>query len=155
MAAPVYLHHPSSLEHDTGAHPERTARIPAIERELEARDWLGYERELAPAATRELLLAVHPQRHIAFIEELSARGGGAIDPDTITSEGSYRAALHAAGGAAAMVDGLLAGEAPTGFCGLRPPGHHASPRRRWASASSTTSRSPRGTRSTPTAPSAC
>ena len=43
------------------------------------------------------------------------------------SEGSYRAALHAAGGACAMVDELLAGNAPFAFCGMRPPGHHAEP----------------------------
>ena len=41
------------------------------------------------------------------------------------SPGSYRAALHAAGGACAMVDALLAGEARAAFCGTRPPGHHA------------------------------
>jgi acetoin utilization deacetylase AcuC-like enzyme len=43
------------------------------------------------------------------------------------SEGSYRAAAHAAGGACAMVDELLTGRAPFGFCGMRPPGHHAEP----------------------------
>jgi acetoin utilization deacetylase AcuC-like enzyme len=41
------------------------------------------------------------------------------------SPGSYRAAMHAAGGACAMVDELLGGNAPFAFCGLRPPGHHA------------------------------
>ena len=41
------------------------------------------------------------------------------------SGGSYRAALHAAGGACAMVDELLAGNAPFAFCAMRPPGHHA------------------------------
>ena len=42
VGAPVYLSHPASLEHDTGAHPERAARIVAIEEELSARDWLGF-----------------------------------------------------------------------------------------------------------------
>ena len=41
------------------------------------------------------------------------------------SPGSYRAAMHAAGGACAMVDELLGGNAPFAFCGMRPPGHHA------------------------------
>ena len=36
-----------------------------------------------------------------------------------------RQALHAVGGAVALVDALLDGEAPTGFSALRPPGHHA------------------------------
>ena len=129
MATPVYLHHPSSLEHDPGPHPEQPARIPAIERELAGRDWLGFERREAPAADLELLYPVHPRSHIVFIEELSLRGGGPIDADTYTSSGSYEAALHAAGGAAHMVDLLLGGDAPVGFCGLRPPGHHAEPMR--------------------------
>jgi acetoin utilization deacetylase AcuC-like enzyme len=50
---------------------------------------------------------------------------GSRDDETVLSPGSYRAALHAAGGACAMVDALLAGEAPAAFCGTRPPGHHA------------------------------
>ena len=56
------------------------------------------------------------------------RGGGAFDPDTIASEGTYEAALHAAGGAVALVEALVGGEASVGFSGLRPPGHHAEPR---------------------------
>jgi len=127
--AGAYVHHHSSLEHDTGAHPERIARVVAIEQELAARDWCGFERHVAPAVDPALLHAVHPPAHVEAIEALSARGGGAIDADTVTSAGSYEAALHAAGGAALLVDLLLGGAAPTGFAGLRPPGHHAEPAR--------------------------
>ena len=56
-------------------------------------------------------------------------GGGAIDPDTFVGEPSYRAALHAAGGACEMTRALVAGEATVGFCGVRPSGHHAEPDR--------------------------
>jgi acetoin utilization deacetylase AcuC-like enzyme len=122
---PVLFLHPSSLEHDTGPHPERAERIVAIERELEARDWLGWERRLSPAADRATLEAVHPAAHVDRIEALSATGGGMIDLDTVVSEGSFRAALHAAGGAVALVDALLGGDAPTGASVHRPPGHHA------------------------------
>jgi len=124
-SAPVYLAHPSSLEHDTGPHPERAERIPAIERELEARGWLGFTRVESPAASREALLAVHPERHVEMIATAAARGGGMIDADTVVSAGSYTAALHAAGGAVSLVDRLLEGSAPTGFSAHRPPGHHA------------------------------
>jgi acetoin utilization deacetylase AcuC-like enzyme len=48
-----------------------------------------------------------------------------MDEETVLGPGSYRAALHAAGSACAMVDALLAGEARAAFCGIRPPGHHA------------------------------
>ncbi len=124
-AAPVYLGHRSSLEHDTGPHPEQPARIVAIERELEQRGWIGYERLSSPAADRAALTAVHPERHVDTIERISARGGGQLDLDTVVSEGSFEAALHAAGGAVQLVDLLVAGDAPTGFSAHRPPGHHA------------------------------
>jgi acetoin utilization deacetylase AcuC-like enzyme len=75
----------------------------------------------------DALTAVHPPDYVASIEAVSAAGGGAFDPDTVASAGSYEAALHAAGGACAMVEALLSGEATVGFCGLRPPGHHAEP----------------------------
>ncbi len=125
MPAPVLFQHPSSLEHDTGPHPEQPARMVAIGRALEARGWLGYERRESPAATRAQLEAVHPARMINGIQELCAAGGGAIDADTIVSAASWEAARHAAGGAAAMVDALLGGEARVGASLHRPPGHHA------------------------------
>jgi acetoin utilization deacetylase AcuC-like enzyme len=125
MAGALYLRHPSSLEHDTGGHPESADRIVAIERELESRDWLGYEREDAPRLPRAVLEAVHPPEYVDAIERLSARGGGMLDVDTVASSGSFEAALHAAGGAVRAVDALLDSVAGPAFCGLRPPGHHA------------------------------
>jgi len=129
MGRPVYLSHPASLEHDTGAHPERAARIVAIERELERHDWLGMARLEAPRVATETLTAVHPARYVRGIEELCLAGGGALDSDTFVVEASYEAALRAAGGAVRLVDLLLSGEAPTGLSALRPPGHHAEPAR--------------------------
>jgi len=124
MGKPIFIHHPSSLEHDTGTHPERAERIVAIERELAARDWLGYVREQAPRAVLALVEAVHPPAHVQTIARLSEQGGGMLDLDTVVSRGSFEAALHAAGGAVRAVDMLLSGEASTAFCSLRPPGHH-------------------------------
>jgi len=124
-SAPVWLEHPSSLLHETGPHPEQPARIMAIERELAARDWLGFERVTSPAIDRALLHAVHPESYVAAIERLCANGGGFIDADTVVSPHSFEAALHAAGGAVRMVDLLLDGEAPRAFSAHRPPGHHA------------------------------
>jgi acetoin utilization deacetylase AcuC-like enzyme len=122
---PLFFSHPSSLEHDTGfGHPERVERMHAIEAELERRDWLGWERRDAPAAENEWLLRVHPQQHIDAVREISAREG-AFDMDTPTSTGSWEASLHAAGGACALVESLLAGGERVGFSALRPPGHHA------------------------------
>jgi acetoin utilization deacetylase AcuC-like enzyme len=127
--ASVLLEHPSSVEHDTGSHPEQPARIAAIERELAARDWLGFERVQSPAVDVADLTAVHPQSYVDTIERVAADGGGHLDADTLMSEGSYEAALHAAGGAVALVDLLLDGDATTVFSAHRPPGHHALPSR--------------------------
>ena len=127
IAAPLYFRHESSLRHDTGPHPEGPGRIPAIERELQRRDWLGYERREAPQVTPEQLTAVHPQSYVDEVRAMSERGGGAFDADTVASPDSYEAALHAAGGACAMVEALVGGEARVAFSALRPPGHHAEP----------------------------
>jgi acetoin utilization deacetylase AcuC-like enzyme len=91
---------------------------------MSERDWLGLELVEAPAATREQLLRVHGERHVDAIEQLAARGGGMIDLDTVASTGSWEAALHSAGGAVHTTERLLS-EGGFGFCGLRPPGHHA------------------------------
>jgi acetoin utilization deacetylase AcuC-like enzyme len=125
----LLFHHASSLEHDTGGHPEQPARITAIERALAERDWLGWERRQSPAAGTEVLGTVHPADYVASIERFCAAGGGMLDLDTVASEGSFEAAAHAAGGAAALVDALLGGEAGEGAALHRPPGHHAEPAR--------------------------
>jgi acetoin utilization deacetylase AcuC-like enzyme len=129
----LYFSDPSSLEHDPRdvmpGHPESPPRIVAVERRLEADDWLGWERRPAPEATPEELELAHTARHVAAIRELSESGGGAIDVETYDGPASYRAAAHAAGGAAAMARVLLAGEARAGFSASRPPGHHAEPER--------------------------
>src|SRR4051812_29144034 len=121
----LYMAHPSSFEHETGAHPENAGRLRAIEATLDGAGWPGLERVQAPAATREQLTRVHSPEHVSAIEEFCLRGGGMIDADTIASERSFEAALHAAGGAVNATDRLLAGEDRFAFCGLRPPGHHA------------------------------
>ena len=121
----LYFRHPSSFRHETGAHPESARRLVAIEEELSGRDWLGWELAEAPAAEREQLLRVHDAAHIDRIHDLSASGGGMIDLDTAASEGSWEAALHAAGAGVAAVDRLMAAGGGHAFCGTRPPGHHA------------------------------
>ncbi|MDQ6812105.1 MAG: histone deacetylase, partial [Actinomycetota bacterium] len=133
MTAALYFSHPSCLEHDPRAlspgHPDTPERLLAIERALAGEDWLGWERRAAPAASPDELELVHSSAHVRSILELSRAGGGAIDADTLVGEASFRAAAHAAGGACAMTRALLGGEAPIGFCGVRPSGHHAEPDR--------------------------
>ena len=103
--------------------PERVARIEAIESLLSARGWCGYEPRESPAASDALLELVHDPGYLRRIER-ACLACEALDPETPTVPASFDAARHAAGGAAAMVDALLAG-APVGASLHRPPGHHA------------------------------
>jgi len=125
----LYFHHPASLEHDPRAympgHPDTPERILAIEQLLAQTGWLGWQRREAPAAEEAQLELIHSPTLVARIREMCLAGGGSIDPDTHVSDASYRAALHAAGGACALARTLLAGEAHVGFSGARPSGHHA------------------------------
>ncbi len=131
--AGLYFSHPACLEHDPRAHmpehPDTPERLQAIEQALAAEDWLGWKRCTAPPASEMQLQLIHSVRHVQRIRELALAGGGAIDPDTFVGEPSYRAALHAAGGACEMTRALMTGEARVGFCGVRPSGHHAEPDR--------------------------
>jgi acetoin utilization deacetylase AcuC-like enzyme len=127
--------HPSSADHDPGpGHPESPARIRAIltllEREERKGAQMGVHRAEAPRASRAQLERAHSARYLdAILAAEPASGYRRIDPDTVMSPGSAEAALRAAGGAAAAVGAVLAGEARNAFCALRPPGHHAEPER--------------------------
>ena len=129
MPPTVWLRHELSLAHEVPRHPERPERIRALEAMAEREGWFGCDVRRAPEATREQLLAVHPASHVDYIEELCLGGGGHIDMDTVAMAATFEAAVRSAGGAVALVDTLLGGEAECGFSALRPPGHHAEPRR--------------------------
>jgi acetoin utilization deacetylase AcuC-like enzyme len=124
----LWLSHPSSHEHVIPGHPERPERLVGLERALAAHDFFGWERAESPRASREQLLAVHTPELVDMVESLCAAGGGRIDHDTSACGATWEAALHSAGGAVALCDALLAGEA-AGFSAHRPPGHHAEPDR--------------------------
>ena len=103
--------------------PERISRIEAIEEALDEAGWCGMRRGDSPAAGDELLRLVHDESYIEAMEEACGRSE-AVDPETPTVPETITAARHAAGGAAAMVDALMAGD-PAGASLHRPPGHHA------------------------------
>jgi len=101
----------------------------ALEAEMGRHGWFGAAVIEAPAVDRELLQRVHPGRYVLALEEFCRSGGGFLDADTAAIPETFEAALRAAGGAMALVDGLLGGTAPVGVSALRPPGHHAEPQR--------------------------
>ena len=122
----IELHwHPSSLEHDAGpGHPESPARLAAVLDELRGpifSDTVVWHE--AQAVDQEAVRRAHSPEHIALLRAVDERGGGFIDADTRMSEGSYRAALHAAGAAVAAAESAI--EGTPAFAAVRPPGHHA------------------------------
>jgi acetoin utilization deacetylase AcuC-like enzyme len=115
-------------EHDTGpGHPERAARLRAVDAGLVLAD-LGTDLVALARreATRRELERVHPAEHLDRLEAICARGGH-FDADTPASEGSWTAALTAAGAGLEAVDELVTSDAHGAFLAIRPPGHHARP----------------------------
>jgi acetoin utilization deacetylase AcuC-like enzyme len=115
--------HSASLQHVTPpGHPERVARMEAVEAGLAG---LGQRLE-APLAEDADILRCHPARYLARVRAASPETGIVqLDGDTYMSPGSLNAALHAVGGACAAVDAVLSGAADKAFLAARPPGHHA------------------------------
>ena len=114
------------LAHDTGErHPENPDRLRAIRRGLAKRH--GVEYVEADPASREEVVAVHDETYVDEFEAFVDDGGGSWDPDTVASEGTWDAALTAAGlaqwAARAALDGASGRDTP--FALGRPPGHHA------------------------------
>ncbi|HHN66706.1 MAG TPA: histone deacetylase family protein, partial [Thermopetrobacter sp.] len=99
--ATLYLSHPACLEHRVPAdHPERPARLEAVEKILAHDHFAALQREEAPRAEREHLLLAHTEEHVAAIEDAvpgPQERMRPIDPDTWLSAGSWEAALRAAG----------------------------------------------------------
>ncbi len=127
----LFYHHESAFDHLTGTgHPERPERLRAILDLLARRPLAGLERREAPPASREQIARAHAPAYIeATLAAVPTEGLRHLDPDTVVSPGSGEAALRAAGAAVAAVDAVLGGEARRAFCCMRPPGHHAEPRR--------------------------
>lgn len=120
----ILMAHPDAERHIMPhGHPEQAARHGAV---MDALADLPLDRREAPRAGEADILRCHPRAYLDAIRRaVPDQGWQALDSDTHLSPGSLDAALRAAGGAAAAVDAVLAGEAPNAFVAMRPPGHHA------------------------------
>lgn len=125
---PAYITHADCARHEMGAdHPECPERLGAINDMLLVKGLLDYMSPYdAPLATLEQLGRAHASRYVAELLDASpATGYHRVDPDTEMNPFTTTAALRAAGAAVLATDLVLSGQAPTAFCCVRPPGHHA------------------------------
>jgi len=129
--SPLLLSHPACEFHQAPEHPERPERLAAIYEALAADPQLRDlpKRQPAPAG-QDRLETLHDPAYVESIFHAGAladeRGLGSwLDPDTWLGPASLDAALASAGGAAAAVQAILAGEHYSAFSLTRPPGHHA------------------------------
>ena len=128
MGRPLLLASVAAVDqHDTGrGHPERPSRLVAVQRGI---DDAGIDEAVRTIegrpARRDELERVHDPRYLDALEQLASAGGGALDPDTPMSPGSWATAQRGAGLGLAAAEALAAGEAEVAFVAPRPPGHHA------------------------------
>jgi len=128
----AYISHSECHKHDTGEdHPENSRRLSAIEDQFIATGLADVLRHVdAPEVHEQELLRVHTRDYLASIESAAPQSGYArLDPDTVISSGTLKAARRAAGAVVEAVDLVMSGAVESAFCGVRPPGHHAESQR--------------------------
>jgi acetoin utilization deacetylase AcuC-like enzyme len=125
------IYDPACLNHETGHHPENSARIVAIMKALEAdrQLWNRIKKTAPREATDEEITRCHSERLIEYIRSLCERGVPFIDLDTVISPQSFDVARLAAGAAITAVDEVFSGQSNNAFALVRPPGHHSTPDR--------------------------
>lgn len=115
------------LDHRTGVHHiEVPRRLETIYGML---DDSGLARDLVDITPRfaslEEIELVHDGAYVEKILDTAGEPLRYLDPDTVTSEQSCRAAFLAAGSVLEAVRRVCAGELDSAFALVRPPGHHA------------------------------
>lgn len=128
----AFFYHPTFLKHDPGTHhpecPQRLTRI--IERLNADRLWGTLAHPEPKPANMETIALVHDPAYIRLARREIQEGRSRLSTgDTGVCKESWNAALLAAGAVTDAVDLVMAGRATNAFCAVRPPGHHARPRR--------------------------
>ena len=123
---PIAFFYPEGHEaHSQPGHAEGPERIEAICSALQAAGFWDQGLQIQPEPIPDAVLnTIHTPDLIETVRMHSQRETN-IDPDTYLTQASWRLALQAAGGAAALARAVWRGEAQTGFALARPPGHHA------------------------------
>lgn len=136
------------LEHDTGVqttvvmhggsfhlgpepHPSSVHITQRIKQFLDGSGLTAQMKHIATRAADEEELAVYHTHEFITGVRKHIKGGpskgdwGEVESDTPLSQGSFEAALVAAGGSMNAVQAVMSGEVKNAYALLRPPGHHA------------------------------
>lgn len=126
MNTTALIYHEDYLLHDIPFHPERKERLIVTLNYLKEKNISEKVVLIKPQpAKEEDILRVHERNLLEKIKEISSKGRGAIDADTLLNSHTYRVALLAAGGAILAANIVLEKECENSFALVRPPGHHA------------------------------
>ena len=127
MSLTRVYYHPDVLDHDAGpCHPERPDRVSRAWRHLQTTGLTDRicQMESLPAP-QEAIETSHTVRLIDDVRRVAEGEAQAmVDPDTVITPATWRAALLGSGGAIQACDAVL-DEGGNAFCLHRPPGHHA------------------------------
>src|ERR1700690_1188206 len=117
----------ASPKHVFPDHPESPDRFSLL---LPRLDSFGAQKLEVKPASKDEIARVHHPRLIDSLEEICKQGPAVIDPaPTFVTQTSFEDALLAAGGTLACSRAVLTGAARNAFALIRPPGHHAEPKR--------------------------
>lgn len=121
----VFYYPEGHQAHFESGHPERPERVEALRRSIREAGWWDCYPCLEPLVLEnEVLESIHTTSYLDTLQRL-CRSGAHLDMDTYTRPESWKLALNAAGGAAAVAGAIWRGLARRGFALTRPPGHHA------------------------------
>lgn len=124
----LLISHADCEKHDAGpGQPESPDRLAVLAPVLQRLQQRGHRLIQAPRVDMQACARVHSRAYLDTLEA-TALCPRQLDYDTYAGEQSWTATRRAAGAAVAAVDAVLAGEASSVFCAVRPPGHHATPK---------------------------
>jgi len=115
------------LKHNPGSfHPEAPQRVQAILERLQKEDIKPYVEFFLPdTAIKEEILWNHSEYLYNLISQTKGKPYTQLDPDTVTNEYSFEAAVKAVGAQKTALKLLLEKDYNGAFALVRPPGHHA------------------------------
>lgn len=124
----LLISHDQCIEHDAGpGQPESPQRLAVVKPVLARQQRRGHTWIEAPSVDLAACARVHSGAYLSTLQA-TALYPRQLDYDTYACEQSWSATRRAAGAAVAAVDAVMAEQAGSAFCAVRPPGHHATPK---------------------------